>query len=206
MADASKLIFLGTGSSTGVPTPNCVLSFEGACSVCADALQRGSSSTNYRTNPSILIVRKHSEGKRELCSRFSAVNNSDDDATIVQIDITKHFREQVLSSWCYHGVRHLDALVLSHTYVAPCFLAPCLQLPGPRFLSGSKKRLAKIINSEERQGLKFTCVYFILRLSDMQMLALAWTIWYVYEKHEMILFLYSFSRRSDLHHLVCVNS
>lgn len=54
--EAGDIIFLGTGSSTGVPSMQCVLSADGPCKTCRDGLQ-DTAHPNYRLNPSI-IVRK----------------------------------------------------------------------------------------------------------------------------------------------------
>ena len=71
------MVILGSGSSTGVPSPSCVLSHSGGCSVCAEGMKHGRASPNYRLNPSLLVIREHPQ--------FS-------NPAVVQIDCTKQVR------------------------------------------------------------------------------------------------------------------
>eukprot|EP00898_Chlorokybus_atmophyticus_P007475 jgi/Chlat1/7729/Chrsp66S00567 len=116
-AVVSELIFLGTGSSTGVPTPRCVTApTDPPCAVCHSALATPPElSRNYRHgtqgNPSLLI-------------RYVAVKGEGDGrcdggiahAKHIQIDCGKTFREAMLRWFPRYGVPSLDALLLTHEH------------------------------------------------------------------------------------------
>ena len=116
--ESPKLIFLGSGSSTGCPKPLCSLlfqnqetkdpellalqqKFESNCTTSRLAIQ-GDPRTNkdYRNNPSLLI--SHMEtGKRQN----------------VVIDVGKTFRETALRWMPHHNIRSLDAVILTHHHM-----------------------------------------------------------------------------------------
>mmetsp|Transcript_69600 Transcript_69600/g.215167 ORF Transcript_69600/g.215167 Transcript_69600/m.215167 type:complete len:394 (-) Transcript_69600:85-1266(-) len=126
----ADVIFLGTGSSTGVPTPACLLPLCASteepsehlgaqvtpprrvnadgrtvhCPVCASARETMSSPTtipsSYRGNPSMLIRFEDQEGVRRH----------------VVIDCGKTFRDSVLRWFPYYGVPGVDAVVLTHDH------------------------------------------------------------------------------------------
>ncbi|EFJ29842.1 hypothetical protein SELMODRAFT_145906 [Selaginella moellendorffii] len=100
--DGSELIVLGSGSSTGVPSPVCLLRpSDPPCAVCHKAIALPPQiNKNYRCNPSLLIKFLHGDG--EL--RF------------IQIDAGKHFKEQVLRWYLPNKVPRLDAILLTHEH------------------------------------------------------------------------------------------
>lgn len=109
-ATGSAVVFLGSGSSTGVPTPLCVVAPPeggGACAVCTSAVQADARlCPNFRGNPSLLVLWDgHADGRRRH----------------IQIDCGKTFRESVLRWFPHHGVRHIDALVLTHAHADAIF-------------------------------------------------------------------------------------
>ncbi|BBN08925.1 phosphoribosyl 1,2-cyclic phosphate phosphodiesterase [Marchantia polymorpha subsp. ruderalis] len=99
---SSELIFLGSGSSTGVPSPLCLLRpADPPCHVCHSAMEGPPEiNKNYRCNPSLLINYKHEDGSRRY----------------IQIDAGKNFKEQVLRWFLIHKVPRLDALLLTHEH------------------------------------------------------------------------------------------
>uniref|UniRef100_A0A7S1UYI7 Metallo-beta-lactamase domain-containing protein n=1 Tax=Grammatophora oceanica TaxID=210454 RepID=A0A7S1UYI7_9STRA len=120
----SKLIFLGTGSSTGCPRPLCSLLFQDKrpqsneedeelqtlqdqfqryCRVSNIAIQGDPrKNKNYRNNPSLLI--HHYEHGGPVAKN-------------VIIDVGKTFRETALRWLPLHGVRSLDAVILTHHHM-----------------------------------------------------------------------------------------
>ncbi|KAL3696528.1 hypothetical protein R1sor_010604 [Riccia sorocarpa] len=100
--ESSELIILGSGSSTGVPNPACLLRpSDPPCPVCHKAIEGPLDiNKNYRCNPSLLINYRHADGTRRY----------------IQIDATKNFKEQVLRWFLIHKIPRLDALILSHEH------------------------------------------------------------------------------------------
>jgi len=98
----SGLIFLGTGSSTGVPTPRCVLQPSNPpCKVCSTSLVlQPHENPDYRCNPSVVVRYAHPDGRLRH----------------VQIDCGKHFRESMLRWFPKHKIPSLDALLLTHEH------------------------------------------------------------------------------------------
>ena len=131
----SKLIFLGTGSSTGCPKPLCTMLFasegvssnrvpldgvdeyrqtmERRCKVSNQAI-RGDPRTNknYRNNPSVLI--HHYSRPR----RTSAMTTADPPTPKnVIFDVGKTFREGALRWFPVFGIESLDAIILTHHHM-----------------------------------------------------------------------------------------
>ncbi|KAJ7561519.1 hypothetical protein O6H91_03G031400 [Diphasiastrum complanatum] len=98
----SELIILGSGSSTGVPSPMCLLQpSDPPCKVCHSAMAAPPEhNKNYRCNPSLLINYMREDGHR----RF------------IQIDAGKSFKEQVLRWFPRYNIPRLDALILTHEH------------------------------------------------------------------------------------------
>lgn len=99
---SSLLVFLGSGSSTGVPTPSCVTRPSSPpCDVCHKALaEPPERNPNYRCNPSIIIKFLQPDG----------------DFRYIQIDAGKCFREQVLRWFTRYKIPSMDALILTHEH------------------------------------------------------------------------------------------
>jgi len=112
--DKSHMIFLGTGTSSGTPTIDCLLGLaprnpeKGGCEVCQKALNEGPALTNknVRGNPSLLIAFKP---------------DGNEDMKYIQIDVCKTFRESVLTWFTYHDIPRLDAVVLTHEHADAIF-------------------------------------------------------------------------------------
>jgi phosphoribosyl 1,2-cyclic phosphodiesterase len=97
------LIFTGTGCSSGLPLVGCTLGVPvPGCEACKVAIRRGAVDPNWRGNVSALI-------------RF--VDATDGRVKHIQIDCGKTFRETTaLRVYRQHGVRSLDALILTHDH------------------------------------------------------------------------------------------
>ncbi|CAK9220290.1 unnamed protein product [Sphagnum troendelagicum] len=98
----SELIVLGSGSSTGVPSPLCLINPQDPpCYVCHSAVQGPPElNHNYRCNPSLVISFKHDDGQQRY----------------IQIDAGKDFKEQVLRWFVPYKIPRLDALILTHEH------------------------------------------------------------------------------------------
>ncbi|MCO5608787.1 hypothetical protein L7F22_063003 [Adiantum nelumboides] len=101
-ARRSELIFLGSGCSSGIPSPRCLLHpADPPCHVCHSAIATPpESNRNYRCNTSLLI--KYVDDS----SRTS----------YIQIDAGKSFKEQVLRWFTLFQISHVDALILTHEH------------------------------------------------------------------------------------------
>jgi phosphoribosyl 1,2-cyclic phosphodiesterase len=117
----SRLIFMGSGSSTGCPRPLCPMVFKSGldktatpelkrmrqqmepwCKVSSMAIDGDpKQNKNYRNNPSLLI------------SQCDATGNCKN----VIIDVGKTFREGALRWFPERGITSLDAIVLTHEHM-----------------------------------------------------------------------------------------
>lgn len=103
----SEIIFMGTGSSTGVPRATCVMDPNSKCHTCKLAME-GTPETNHnwRGNPSILI-------------RYVTPSSNNASSPLVrniQIDICKTFLPSVLRFYPRFGIRSLDGVILTHEH------------------------------------------------------------------------------------------
>jgi phosphoribosyl 1,2-cyclic phosphodiesterase len=141
--DCPKLIFLGTGSSTGCPKPICTLAFgnnttntnptndesnteyhKKLASICniSNLAIHGDPKTNknYRNNPSFLI--HHQQQSPQNNSDDDDDNDDDNDISPpvyknVIIDVGKTFREGALRWFPEFGIKSLDAIVITHHHM-----------------------------------------------------------------------------------------
>ncbi|GAA5846025.1 hypothetical protein JCM11251_007333 [Rhodosporidiobolus azoricus] len=113
-----SLLLLGTGPSSALPylpcitspTPSLPLSAGGCCDACADTLPRseggsGRKSKNVRGNTGAVLRVPPTQEEWERGER---------EEKTVLIDCGKTFREQALKLFRKHGLRKVDACVLSH--------------------------------------------------------------------------------------------
>ncbi|CAI2166801.1 8829_t:CDS:2 [Funneliformis geosporum] len=94
-----EIIFIGTGTSSGVPTVACLTDPQKSCKTCMSTLT-SEGEVNVRRNTSLLVRVNHEDGR---------VRN-------IVIDCGKTFYVSALKWWPYHELRNLDALILTHPH------------------------------------------------------------------------------------------
>ncbi len=97
-APISRIVFLGTGTSEGVPRVSCLSNPESTCLVCPDAVKPGS--PNRRRNTSLLIQRERSDG---------GISN-------LMIDAGKFFYESAIQWFPKFNAQTIDGLVITHAH------------------------------------------------------------------------------------------
>ncbi|KAK2983801.1 hypothetical protein RJ640_008477 [Escallonia rubra] len=96
-SESSEIIFLGTGTSEGIPRVSCLTNPLKTCPVCSKAVEPGSK--NKRLNTSILI---RYPGPTGQCN--------------ILIDAGKFFYHSALRWFLTYGIRTLDAVVITHSH------------------------------------------------------------------------------------------
>ena len=95
---ATRVVFLGSGTSEGVPRVTCLTEPDKSCVVCMDSVRPGSK--NRRRNTSLLIQRPAEDG---------VIRN-------IVIDVGKFFYESAIQWFPRFEALDLDAVVLTHAH------------------------------------------------------------------------------------------
>eukprot|EP00252_Welwitschia_mirabilis_P003353 TRINITY_DN1342_c0_g1_i1.p1 TRINITY_DN1342_c0_g1~~TRINITY_DN1342_c0_g1_i1.p1 ORF type:complete len:387 (+),score=37.72 TRINITY_DN1342_c0_g1_i1:234-1394(+) len=93
----TELIFLGTGTSEGIPRVSCLTDPSRTCQVCHEALKPGNK--NRRSNTSILI--QHSTSSRKIN---------------ILVDVGKFFYNSAIRWFPHYRLRQLDAVLITHSH------------------------------------------------------------------------------------------
>ncbi|KAF1898481.1 hypothetical protein Lal_00032061 [Lupinus albus] len=96
-ADQAEVIFMGTGTSEGVPRVSCLTNPLKKCLICSKAAEPGNK--NRRLNTSILIRHPSSTGTDNIL-----------------IDAGKFFYQSALRWFPVFGIRTLDAVIITHSH------------------------------------------------------------------------------------------
>ncbi|CAI8583433.1 unnamed protein product [Vicia faba] len=95
--DQSQVIFIGTGTSEGIPRVSCLTNPANKCPVCLKAAKPGDK--NRRLNTSILIRHPNTTGTHNIL-----------------IDAGKFFYHSALQWFPGFGIRTLDAVIITHSH------------------------------------------------------------------------------------------
>lgn len=98
MASDAQIVFLGTGCSSGVPHVPCLTGPDGPCATCLSG--QDPNSKDRRLTTSLLVMSRSAAGR----------------ASNVVIDAGKSFYQASLRWFPQHGVRGLDAVLLTHAH------------------------------------------------------------------------------------------
>tara|TARA_B100001750_G_C15400705_1_gene542491 strand:- start:186 stop:1034 length:849 start_codon:yes stop_codon:yes gene_type:complete len=96
--NTSNLIFIGTGTSEGIPRVSCLTRSDNFCKVCKDSIIPGS--FNRRRNTSVLITRK--------------INTTEE--INIMIDVGKFFYESAINLFPRYNIKKIDSIILTHTH------------------------------------------------------------------------------------------
>jgi phosphoribosyl 1,2-cyclic phosphodiesterase len=145
----NRIVFLGTGSSTGCPRPLCAMLFpltddndndntvpsfirqqqeqmRDQCKVSALSMQGDPRhNPNYRGNPSLLIQFTPPSSSSSSTTTTTTTSNDDNDSVShvknVVIDAGKTFREHSLRWFPHYKVYTLDGVILTHEHADATF-------------------------------------------------------------------------------------
>ncbi|KAK4395114.1 putative hydrolase [Sesamum angolense] len=95
--DQSEIIFVGTGTSEGIPRVSCLTNPDKKCPVCWKAIEPGNK--NRRLNTSLLVRFSRPSGERNIL-----------------IDAGKFFYHSALKWFPTYGIRTIDAVIITHSH------------------------------------------------------------------------------------------
>ncbi|XVF74403.1 hypothetical protein PTKIN_Ptkin13bG0107800 [Pterospermum kingtungense] len=107
-AEQSEIIFIGTGTSEGIPRVSCLTDPVKKCPVCTKAVEPGNK--NRRLNTSILIRYSKPSGR---CN--------------ILIDAGKFFYHSALRWFPEFGIRTIDAVIITHSHADAIGGLDCLR-------------------------------------------------------------------------------
>ncbi|KAB2612989.1 hydrolase [Pyrus ussuriensis x Pyrus communis] len=93
----SEIIFIGTGTSEGIPRVSCLTNPLKTCAVCLKAVEPGNK--NKRLNTSILVRYPRPSGNYNIL-----------------IDAGKFFYHSALQWFTAYGIRTIDAVIITHSH------------------------------------------------------------------------------------------
>ncbi|KAI8602056.1 putative hydrolase [Dissophora ornata] len=100
----TEIIFLGTGTSSGVPSIPCLTNPSASCKVCLSTL-KPEGVKNIKRNTSALIRFMHEDGRERN----------------ILLDCGKSYYESARQWFPEHNIRHIDALVITHGHADAFF-------------------------------------------------------------------------------------
>jgi phosphoribosyl 1,2-cyclic phosphodiesterase len=101
-----QIIFLGTGTSEGIPIVSCLINENKNCFVCKDAYMN-KNSKNKRRNTSIMIRIHTLDDKKKYKN--------------IMIDCGKFFWQSAMEYFPKYNIDSIDAILLSHFHVDACY-------------------------------------------------------------------------------------
>jgi phosphoribosyl 1,2-cyclic phosphodiesterase len=108
------IIFIGTGTSEGIPLLSCLTNEHAPCNVCNDALLPNSK--NRRRNTSLLI-------RVRAVFLFNILFSSQDERLRnIVIDVGKFFWEAAMSCFPKYNIRFIDSILITHDHISFIFI------------------------------------------------------------------------------------
>ncbi|KAI8087224.1 beta-lactamase-like protein [Thamnidium elegans] len=108
MATVVEIIFLGTGTSSSVPTIACLTNPKKKCAVCLSTQSRKGIKNNRKNTSLVVRYRKHDDPVG-----FRLRN--------VLIDCGKTFYTSAVNILPQYGVRQLDGVIITHGHADACY-------------------------------------------------------------------------------------